>query len=47
MCFVTYHNQIADLEIEKASLLVLNSTLEAKLRQQTLQIVELQKRLQM
>jgi hypothetical protein len=39
--------QIADLEIEKASLLVLNTTLEAKLRQQTSQIVELQKRLQM
>ncbi|KAL9538532.1 hypothetical protein MBANPS3_010859 [Mucor bainieri] len=41
------NRKIADLEIEKASLLVLNTTLEAKLRQQTAQIVELQKRLQM
>ncbi|KAG2202549.1 hypothetical protein INT47_012543 [Mucor saturninus] len=41
------NRKIADLEIEKASLLVLNTTLEAKLRQQTSQIVELQKRLQM
>ncbi|KAI8095295.1 hypothetical protein BDF21DRAFT_352873 [Thamnidium elegans] len=41
------NRKIADLEIEKASLLVLNTTLETKLRQQTSQIAELQKRLQM
>ncbi|RCI06674.1 hypothetical protein CU098_013756 [Rhizopus stolonifer] len=41
------NRKIADLEIEKASLLFLNSTLEAKLRQQSSQIAELQKRLQM
>ncbi|KAI9347509.1 hypothetical protein BD770DRAFT_462168 [Pilaira anomala] len=41
------NRKIADLEIEKASLLALNTTLEAKLRQQTSQIAELQKRLQM
>ncbi|KAI7899662.1 uncharacterized protein BX663DRAFT_520896 [Cokeromyces recurvatus] len=40
------NRKIADLEIEKSSLLVLNSTLEAKLKQQEVQIAELQKQLQ-
>ncbi|KAI9477750.1 MAG: hypothetical protein EXX96DRAFT_568062 [Benjaminiella poitrasii] len=41
------NRKIADLEIEKASLLILNSTLETKLRQQASQIADLQKQLQM
>ncbi|KAI8884463.1 hypothetical protein K501DRAFT_332648 [Backusella circina FSU 941] len=40
------NRKIADLEIEKASLLALNMTLEAKLKVQATQIEDLQKRLQ-
>ncbi|KAI8881495.1 hypothetical protein K501DRAFT_334665 [Backusella circina FSU 941] len=40
------NRKIADLEIEKTSLLALNKTLEAKLRDQAALIVELQKRLE-
>ncbi|KAG0186112.1 swr complex subunit [Apophysomyces sp. BC1034] len=39
------HRKIADLEIEKTSLLTLNSTLEATVRRQAEQIAELEKRL--
>ncbi|KAI8988979.1 hypothetical protein BDB01DRAFT_577623 [Pilobolus umbonatus] len=38
------NRKIADLEIEKQSLLLLNNILEAKLRQQTERIIELQKK---
>ncbi|KAI8369372.1 uncharacterized protein BYT42DRAFT_617402 [Radiomyces spectabilis] len=41
------HRKIADLEIEKTSLLALNTTLEATVRRQAAQITELQKRLMM
>ncbi|KAF7726593.1 hypothetical protein EC973_008638 [Apophysomyces ossiformis] len=41
------NRKIADLEIEKQSLLSLNSTLEATVRRQTERIAELEKRLQM
>lgn len=40
------YKQIADLEIEKASLLVVNTTLEATLRRQSERISELEKRLE-
>ncbi|KAG1248433.1 hypothetical protein G6F68_013795 [Rhizopus microsporus] len=40
------NRKIADLEIENQTLLSLNTTLESKLKQQALQISELEKRLQ-
>ncbi|KAG0742048.1 hypothetical protein G6F57_003690 [Rhizopus arrhizus] len=39
------NRKIADLEIENKTLLLLNATLETKLRQQTLQITELEQKL--
>ena len=43
----SHYKQIADLKIEKTSLLAVNTTLEATLRRQAQRIVELEKRLEM
>lgn len=42
-----YFKQIADLEIEKSSLLALNSALESKVAQQATKIAQLEKQLQL
>lgn len=41
------YKQIADLEIEKSSLLAVNTTLEATLKRQAARIAELEKRFEM